>query len=62
MCVRDRKPLDDEVLGSLEELHNSLVNRLLHYQHVLEEHRIPLPYGSPMVDTDLIKLVADESP
>jgi hypothetical protein len=55
--VRDHAPEDDEFLGDLQDLVESLVGRLLHYQRVLAVHGIELPYTRPMTEADLIRLL-----
>src|SRR6188472_627989 len=54
--VRDDESQDDKFLGDLQELTHSLVGRLLHYQSVLKEHGIELPYVQPVTEADLIRL------
>lgn len=49
---------DEELLWDVQELNNSLVGRILHYQRVLDVHGVPLPYGNQFSDRDLIELVA----
>src|SRR4051812_15142373 len=50
--VRDRAPQDEEFLRDLQDLVDSLVGRLLHYQQVLQAHQIELPYGRPITEAD----------
>jgi hypothetical protein len=55
---RDARPTNDpEILGDVQELVESLVGRLLHYQQVLEAHGIGLPYAQPVTKADLIRLL-----
>ena len=50
---RDSGPTDDpEVLGDVQELTELLVDRLMHYQRVLEAHSIRLPYSRPVTEAD----------
>ena len=48
---------DQELLGNIEDINNSLIERLLHYQQVLTSHGIQLPYARQFSESDLIKLV-----
>lgn len=57
--VRARAPVDDEFLGELQDLVESLVGRLLHYQRVFEAHRIELPYTQPVTEADIIRLLPE---
>ena len=57
--VRDGAPQDIEFLGDLEDLVESLVGRLLHYQQVLQSHNIHLPYARRLTEADCIRLVPD---
>jgi hypothetical protein len=58
--LRDRRPIDREFLETVEELHRSLLGRLLHYQDVLEQHGLALPYVGRRTEADYIVLVPDE--
>ncbi len=58
--VRDHAPQDEEFLGDLEELVQSLVGQLLHYQGVLQQHGIELPYSQPVSEADMIRLLPDD--
>ena len=55
--VRDHAPEDEEFLGDLQELVQSLVGRLLHYQQVLQAHGIGLPYARPVTEADMVQLL-----
>lgn len=55
--VRDNADRNEEFLGDLQDLVNALVNRLLHYQRVLGDHGIELPYSEPVTARDLLRLV-----
>ncbi len=57
---RDIGVKDEELLGDVEELANSLVERLLHYQQVLHDHGIDLPHTRPVTSADLIRLLPRE--
>ncbi len=50
---------DEDFLGNVQELNNSLVGRLLHYQDVLAKHGIPFPHVHPCTDDDLVELLPD---
>jgi hypothetical protein len=59
---RDVGPTDDpEVLGDAQELVEHLVGRLIHYQQVLAQHGIELPYTVPLTETDVVKLLPEEA-
>jgi len=61
-CFRDaRTTRDPELLGDVEELTDLLVGRLLHYQAVLAEHGIALPYAQPITEADKEALVPDDA-
>src|SRR5262249_10668898 len=57
--VRVHAAQDEEFLGDLEDLVNSLVHRLLHYQKVLVAHGIELPYSGPVTVKDLLHLLPE---
>jgi hypothetical protein len=50
---------DEELLYLAQEHQQKLLGRLLHYQQVLAEHGIPLPYGQPAQPSDLVVLVTE---
>lgn len=55
-------PIDDEdFLCDVEELNSLLVGRLLHYQEVLKAHGISLPYGAPLTEEDIVKLLPESA-
>lgn len=58
--VQSGLPLDEQFLGSLQELHNNLLERLLHYQEVLQRNSIELPYSKPAMASDTAALIQDE--
>lgn len=49
----------EDFLGEVEELTNSLIGRLLHYQAVLNAHEIRRPHR-PLTDSDLVQLVPND--
>jgi len=49
-----------DILVLVQDHQEKLLGRLLHYQRVLSEHGIELPYGSRVSESDLVKLVSDE--
>jgi hypothetical protein len=55
--VRDGAAVGDDFRGELEDVVDSLVGRLLHYQAVLRMHNIKLPYGGAFTGDDLIRLL-----
>lgn len=58
-CVRDGAALDGDFRGDLQDVVDSLVGRLLHYQGVLQAHDIELPYGGSFTRDDLVRLLPD---
>lgn len=50
---------DEEVLYIAQEHQEKLLRRLLHYQSVLSEHGIPLPYSKPADPGDLVVLIGE---
>ena len=52
---------DEELLGEFQLLTNSLIGRVLHYQRVLDEHRIGYLYGGKFSEDDLVQLVPSDS-
>lgn len=50
---------DDEIRFAVQDVQEQFLNRLLHYQSVLQGCGIPLPYTSEACHGDLVKLVAD---
>jgi hypothetical protein len=58
--VRDQLPEDEELLCDLQELVGQLVARMLHYQDVLAEHGIELPYSTPVSAADKIQLLSED--
>ena len=57
--VRQLKVQDEEFLYLVQEHQEKLLGRLLHYQKVLAEHGVSLPYVAPVHESDLIALVKD---
>jgi len=52
----------EDFLGELEELTNALIERMLHYQDVLEHHEIDFPHVHPFSESDRVELApADDS-
>jgi len=54
--VRKGAATDEDFLDAVEELHNSLLARLLHYQEVLGREGISLPYTRPLSKGDFARL------
>jgi hypothetical protein len=46
--VRVGQTDDDEFRGTVEDLHNALLGRLLHYQKVIRRAGFDLPYAGPV--------------
>jgi len=59
--VVDAKIDDEDLLCDVEQLNNSLVARMLHYQNVLTKHDIDFPHVHPFGKDDLVHLVQNES-
>ena len=59
--VRSLNLSDEELLYLVQDHQEKLLDRLLHYQRVLAEHGISLPYGVPAQESDLVVLIK-ESP
>lgn len=59
--IRSLKIEDEELLYLVQDHQEKLLGRLLHYQQVLAEHSIALPYSMPAKESDLVVLV-EESP
>jgi hypothetical protein len=57
--TRDMNIEDEDFLGDVQELNNSLVGRLLHYQSVLATNGINLPYGHSFTEEDIVELLPD---
>jgi hypothetical protein len=47
ICERVAGSADEELTGDAADLLNQLGDRLKHYERVLAEHRIELPYAKP---------------
>jgi hypothetical protein len=60
--VRSGMTGDDEFLGAVEELYNSLLSRLLHYQGVLQREGLDLPFARPVPEDFLRLTPEDEGP
>jgi hypothetical protein len=56
--LRQLNVQDDEVLSSAQELQEQILERQLHYQGVLAESGIKLPYQKPASKSDLVVLVS----
>ena len=53
-------PQDEELLWIAQRIQEQLLGRLLHYQKVLSEHGMRLPYGAPAAAEDQVVLVTPE--
>jgi hypothetical protein len=58
--AKERKLAERECLCEIEDLTNSLIDRLLHYQQVLRAHRIRLPYVRELTTADFVTLLPDD--
>ncbi|MEI8379326.1 MAG: VOC family protein [Planctomycetota bacterium] len=59
-AVRDGTTSHEDFLGEVEDLLHSLVDRLLHYQTVLQKYGVSLPYSQPICENDFLKLTPDD--
>jgi len=59
--VRSLEFNDEEFLYLVQEHQEKLLGRLLHYQQVLAEHDISLPYVVPAQESDMVVLVEELS-
>lgn len=53
---------DEDLLSLVQQHQENLLWRLIHYQRVLKEHGIELPYPRPVSEQDLVQLLADDDP
>ena len=51
---------NDDILYLVQDHQEKLLERLLHYQNILTEHGVDLPYSGQVTNHDLVKLVSDE--
>ena len=51
---------NENFLENVQELNNSLVDRLLHYQDVLSKHGIDFPHVHPFEKNDLVDLIPQD--
>lgn len=56
--IRSLRLTDEEFLYLAQQHQKKLLERLLHYQAVLAEHGITLPYSVPAQESDLVALVS----
>jgi len=59
-CVRDGDTMSESFRADVQELTNSLLDRMLHYQRVLRSHGIDLPYSRPFSESDFVRLLPDD--
>jgi hypothetical protein len=59
-CVQDGDTMSESFLADVQELTNSLLDRMLHYQRVLSSHGIDLPYSRPFSEADFVRLLSDD--
>ena len=57
--IRSRQLNDEELRYLVQDHQEKLLGRLLHYQQVLTEHGISLPYAEPAQESDLVVLVPE---
>jgi len=59
-CVHDGNTMSESFLADVQELANSLLDRMLHYQRVLSSHGIDFPYSKPFSESDFVKLLPND--
>ena len=52
--------LSEDFLDEVEDLTNSLLDRMLHYQAVLESHGIDFPHVHPFSESDRVELTSHD--
>jgi hypothetical protein len=52
---------DEELLGDVEDLANTLIGRILHYQRVLDDHGINYPHVHAFSDNDFVELLSSDA-
>jgi hypothetical protein len=57
--VQNRDISSKDFRNNVQELTNSLVSRILHYQQVLVQHGLDFPHTQPFSEKDLVNLVSD---
>lgn len=57
--IKEKGIDDEELLGEVEDLNNSLLDRLLHYQQVLQQHGLNLPYYPAASKEDFVRLLPE---
>jgi hypothetical protein len=55
--INGKKLRDTQLLENVEELTNALVDRIMHYQRVLDEHHIDYPHVHAFSENDVVKLL-----
>jgi hypothetical protein len=58
--AKDKGVEDEDLLGELEDLCDDLLDRLLHYQGVLQKEGFDLPYVRPLSREDGFRLMPEE--
>lgn len=58
--LRQLGVLDEDLLHLAQGLQEQLLERQLHYQQVLAEHGLALPYSQPASASDLVVLIPDD--
>jgi hypothetical protein len=51
---------DQDFRDTVEDLNNALVGRIMHYQEVLAEHGMSLPYSVPFTEEDVVRWTVDD--
>ncbi|QDU45483.1 hypothetical protein Mal52_39770 [Symmachiella dynata] len=54
MAAAENRATGDTFLGHVEELNNLLVDRILHYQEVLQNHEIDFPHSPKITPSQLV--------
>jgi hypothetical protein len=59
--IRGSGVQEEELLWEAQDLTNSLIGRILHYQHVLDKHQINYPSVGKYSDGDILQLISDDN-
>lgn len=49
-----------DFLDDVKDLNNALIGRIIHYQQVLAQHGIALPFGRPFTGADLFPVTLED--
>ncbi len=62
LAMKETPNFSEELLSTVEDLQEGLLNRLLHYQNALLAHNIDLPYFASASADDFVQLLRDDMP